>query len=259
MKAARLEEKPALLEEVRNAIAADQPDLRVAIVDGLVSARGSYALRDGDIVLDRYEVEIKFPREYPKALPVVEEIGGRIPRTADRHISRDGTACLLVPEEWLLSQDQSFKAFLSGPMKSFFLGQLLVEAGMRWPFGQRSHGHEGLIEAYLELLGINDSSRVPAYLDCLRKKALKGHFDCPCGSEKRLRNCHRAELQELSKRIPPRIAQQAYERLIRSRPPRASGAVDNDRRYEPENAKVRATIECRMQIEFVAPLVPWRA
>jgi hypothetical protein len=217
MKVTPLEEKHALLEEVRTAIAVDQPNLRVAIVDGLLSARGSYALHDGDVVLDRYQVEIRFPRDYPKTLPVVEEIGGRIPRTADRHINPDGNACLLVPEEWLLSQDQSFKAFLSGPMKSFFLGQFLVEAGMGWPFGERSHGHEGLIEAYMELLGIDDPSRVAAYLDCLRKKALKGHFDCPCGSKRRLRNCHRAELQELSKRIPPDIAQQAYERLIRSK------------------------------------------
>jgi hypothetical protein len=215
MRRAWFEENPALLEEVRTSISADQPDLRLAIVDGFVSARGSYALHDGEVVLDRYQVEIRFPREYPNALPVVEEIGGRIPRTADRHVSSDGTACLLVPEEWLLSQDQSFKAFLSGPMKNFFLGQFLVDAGMPWPFGQRSHGREGLIEAYMQLLGINDSNRVAAYLDCLRKKALKGHFDCPCGSNKRLRNCHRAELQELSKRIPPAIAQQAYERLIK--------------------------------------------
>jgi hypothetical protein len=215
MRRAWFEENPALLEEVRTSISADQPDLRLAIVDGFVSARGSYALHDGEVVLDRYQVEIRFPREYPNALPVVEEIGGRIPRTADRHVSSDGTACLLVPEEWLLSQDPSFKAFLSGPMKNFFLGQFLVDAGMPWPFGQRSHGREGLIEAYMQLLGINDSNRVAAYLDCLRKKALKGHFDCPCGSNKRLRNCHRAELQELSQRIPPAIAQQAYERLIK--------------------------------------------
>jgi hypothetical protein len=219
MTAAWFEEQPKLLEEVRAAISVDQPDLRAAIVDGVLQVRGSYAVHDGDIVLDRYQVEVRFPRAYPKAAPLVEEIGGRIPRTQDRHISGDRTTCLLVPEEWLLAPDQSFKAFLAGPMKNFFLGQLLVEAGKPWPFGQRSHGYEGLIEAYLELLGISDRTRIMAYFDCLRRKVIKGHFECPCGSKKRLRNCHRSELQELAKRIPPHIAQQSYDRLRSSMPP----------------------------------------
>jgi hypothetical protein len=213
MTAAWFEQQPALLEEVRRALAADQPDLRATIVDGAVQVRGSYAVHDGGVVLDRYQVEIRFPRDYPKTVPVVEEMGGRIPRITDRHISADGTACLLVPEEWLLAGDQSFKAFLDGPMKNFFLGQLLVEAGKPWPFGQRSHGYEGLIEAYMELLGISNPTRVAAYFDCLRRTALKGHFECPCGSKKRLRNCHRADLQELAKRIPRDIAQLAFDRL----------------------------------------------
>jgi hypothetical protein len=219
MTAAWFEQEPALLEEVRRALAADQPDLRATIVDGAVQVRGSYAVHDGGGVLDRYQIEIRFPRDYPKTLPVVEEIGGRIPRIADHHISVDGTACLLVPEEWLLAKDQSVRAFFDGPMKDFFLGQLLVEAGKPWPFGQRSHGYEGLIEAYMDLLGISDPTRVTAYFDCLRRKALKGHFDCPCGSNKRLRYCHWAELQELAKRIPSHIAQQAYDRLRNSAPP----------------------------------------
>jgi hypothetical protein len=221
MKAAWFEAKPELLEEVRSAIAAGQPNLRAIIVNDVVQVRGSYVVRDGNVVLDRYQVEIRFPSNYPKATPVVEEIGGRIPRTLDRHINDDGTACLLVPEEWLLASDQSFRAFLAGPMKNFFLGQFLVEAGEPWPFGQRSHGYEGLLEAYMELLGINNSARVVAYFDCLRRKELKGHFECPCGSRKRLRNCHRAELQELAKRIPSQVAQQAYERLRNSAPPAA--------------------------------------
>jgi hypothetical protein len=162
-------------------------------------------VHDGGVILERYQIEIRVPRDYPKTLPVVEEIGGRIPRIADHHISADGTACLLVPEEWLLAGDQSFRAFLDGPIRNFFLGQILVEAGKPWPFGERSHGYDGLIESYRELLAITDPTRVIAYFDCLRRRALKGHFDCPCGSNKRLRNCHRAELQSLAKRSRRRL------------------------------------------------------
>jgi hypothetical protein len=214
------EQNPALLQEVRSAIAADQPDLHETIIDGAVRLRGSYAVRDGGTVLDRYQIEIRFPFDYPMHLPAVEEIGRRLPRIADRHINNDGTACLLVPEEWLIAGDQSFKTFLHGPLKNFFLGQLLVEVGKPWPSRERPHGYEGLVQAYMELLGITDPSQVVAYFDCLRKKTIKGHYDCPCGSNRRLRCCHRAKLQELAKRIPPQIAQKAYDGLISSSPHR---------------------------------------
>ena len=31
----------------------------------------------------------------------------------------------------------------------------------------------------------------------LRKKNIKGHHSCPCGSGKRLRNCHERQIKEL--------------------------------------------------------------
>jgi hypothetical protein len=181
----------------------------------LVLLRGSFAVHDSTAVLGRFQVEIRFPEDYPDSLPVVNEIGGRIPQTQDRHINvADGTACLLVPEEWfVISPDRSFGAFLKGPVRNFFLGQILVEGGQPWPFGERSHGYQGMLECYLEMLGIEEPSRVLAYFDCLRKEQLRGHWNCPCGRGKRLRDCHLAQLQQLQKRIPHRIAQQAYDRL----------------------------------------------
>jgi hypothetical protein len=219
------EASPELLQEVRSTIASEQPDLRIEIANDLLAAHGSFVVRDDSGVLDRYQIEIRFPRDYPKSIPLVEEVGGRIPRILDRHISLDGTACLLVPEEWLLSEDQSFIAFLTGPIKNFFLGQILAEAGKPWPFGERSHGRDGLVESYSELLGLDDPGKVVAYLDCLRKKELKGHLDCPCGSKKRLRNCHRSQLKGLRKRVPTHIAQRAYDRL---RDPLAASRKENE-------------------------------
>src|SRR5260370_8597497 len=78
----------------------------------------------------------------------------------------------------------------------------------------------------MELFGSSVRMRVAAYFDCLRRTRLKGHFECPCGSKKRLRNCHRAELQELAKRIPWQIAQQAFDRL-RSSVPSGKAAVNS--------------------------------
>jgi hypothetical protein len=215
MKKRWFEVKTELLDEIRNAVERDQPDLRVIVTDeGRVLLRGSFAVRDATAVLDRYQIEIRFPEDYPDSLPVLEEIGDRIPKTADRHTNVDGAACLLVPEEWfVISPDRSFAAFLGGPVKNFFLGQILVQGGQPWPFGERPHGYEGILECYLEILGIQDANQVRPYLDCLRKERLRGHWDCPCGSSKRLRYCHLDQFRQLQKRLPHRIAQQAYDRL----------------------------------------------
>jgi hypothetical protein len=58
---------------------------------------------------------------------------------ADRAKGAENRIEALVPEEWLLARDQTFRAFLDGPMRNFFLGQILVEAGKPWPFGERPH------------------------------------------------------------------------------------------------------------------------
>ncbi len=41
-----------------------------------------------------YELKITIPAAYPTTLPLVEEIGGQIPRNGDFHINEDGSFCL---------------------------------------------------------------------------------------------------------------------------------------------------------------------
>lgn len=191
------------------------PDLRVVTERDAVYINGSFPVVDGTEVLDRFQIEIEIPPEFPDSIPILREVSGRIPWHEDRHVNqRNGEACPIVPEEWLLRPDHgSILAFLDGPVRNFFLGQILVEAGQPWPFGERTHGVRGLLEAYGEMVGSADRDTILRYLDCLSKEMLKGHWDCPCGSAKRLRNCHLDELKMLHERIPPRIAQMATKRL----------------------------------------------
>jgi hypothetical protein len=50
-------------------------------------------------------------------------------------------------------------------------------------------------------------------LDYLASKKAKGHWACPCGSTKRLRDCHAKQFADLRERIPRRIAAGALKRL----------------------------------------------
>jgi hypothetical protein len=157
------------------------------------------------------------PFNYPHVLPRVRETQGRIPRVLDRHlIPSTGAACLFVGEDWLLEVGRpqpTFLEFLDGPVRNFFIGQALVEAGQPWPFGERSHGLKGVLEAYGEWFGTQDEKQIGLYLEYLSRDVLKGHWDCPCGSGARIRNCHQNEIRALRERIPQWLATQALQRL----------------------------------------------
>src|SRR5688500_12147954 len=69
-----------------------------------VTARGRHTVPVGDVPLfldnravDSFAVVILVLPQGPRlAVPIVREVGGRIPRIADRHAYVDGTACLFI-------------------------------------------------------------------------------------------------------------------------------------------------------------------
>ncbi|HEY1757850.1 MAG TPA: hypothetical protein VGG72_20945 [Bryobacteraceae bacterium] len=209
------ERAPKLWAKVKQDLTAAYPELHDMIDNGTAFIRGSFPVKDGADILDRFHIEIEIPGDFPDFIPILREIGGRLPWHPDRHINREnGEACPIVPEEWLLQPSHdSILAFLDGPVRNFFLGQILVEAGKPWPFGERTHGVPGLIDAYGEIIGTSDEPTVRRYLDCLARETLKGHWNCPCGSGARLRNCHLEAVKKLREKIPPRVAKQAINRI----------------------------------------------
>ncbi len=134
--------------------------------------------------------------------------------TADHHVNAGtGDICTDVPELILLRGQPSLVEYLDGPVRNFFLSQIIVASGKTWPFGQWDHGKKGLLQAYGELLGVTEERQIRAYLDYVASKKAKGHWPCPCGSMKRLRDCHAKQIAELRERIPRRIAASALTRL----------------------------------------------
>jgi hypothetical protein len=193
---------------------ANYPELRLVVEHDTVFLRGSFKIEEDGETIDRYLIEIQFPEDYASSPPILREIGGRIPWNADRHVDVTGDACPMVPEEWLLQPDcDSIGSFLSGPVRNFFIGQSLVEQGKPWPFGERGHGIPGLYQAYGELIGNSDPATIQRYLDLLSREPIRRHWDCPCGSGKRLRDCHLEFVRTLQKTIPASIAQRALGRL----------------------------------------------
>lgn len=209
-------EKPELLERMKEAVRREYPALFFYPEDEGVFVRGDYPIVDEGKVLDQFSIEIELPRYDPDELPLLREVGGRIPRTSDNHINVPlGDICLFVPDErWrIYPRGSTLLDFLNVPVRNYFIGYCLVEMGEPWPFGQRSHGADGIFEYYSELLGTDDKRIVIHFLECLGKPTLKGHWECPCGSGKRIRNCHQTTLNDLRAKIPPSGAKYSLEQF----------------------------------------------
>ncbi len=165
--------------------------------------------------LTSFEIALFIPDNFPRSEPVLIETGGRIPRKEYRHINPDGDCCVTVWEHWLMSAAElSIAGYLNGPVNEYFLGQYWYEKKGEWPFGERSHGRKGLVEAYADLLGVPPRERDLTYrLRLLAQDWPKGHWQCPCGSGRKLRLCHREAMMELHQKIPPRMARRMLLRL----------------------------------------------
>jgi len=181
-----------LFQSLEKEIQQTYPQLSFSVRNNTVFLSGNFLLKDGDKVVDSFLIEIEFPFNYPKRIPRVFEIGGRIPRIVDRHMYSTGEACLYLPLQLsdIFPEGSSFLDFLNDPVRSFFVGQSYFEVTGEWPFGEWPHGPEAIIEYYAPILGTTDKNVISRYFQVISKKEIKGHWLCPCGSEKLLRYCH---------------------------------------------------------------------
>lgn len=209
-----------LRQEVEQALIFDQPSLVVSIAGNQVVVAGDYFLNDlgsgpdpeGPIAI--FKVRVEFDDRFPELEPNVFETGGAVP--AGRHLNPNGTCCLGVWEQWLVqAPEKSPSAFFSGPLRDYFLSQAHYQAHQEWPFGELSHGLDGIVEAYASVLGI--APHFPSVVDYLRVFSRpgwpRGHWECPCGSGRRIRTCHKTELTALRDLIPPTMADRMLSRM----------------------------------------------
>jgi hypothetical protein len=191
------------------------PDLAVTADNDRVVVAGPFRLVDGAVEVHRYDIALELPLDFPEGVPILREVGSRIPRDADHHINPDGTACLFVSgERWRhWPPGSSLIQFLDGPVRSYLIGQALVELGQPWPFGQRSHGAHGVLEAYGDMIGSADPQTIARYIRVLARAKLRRHRPCPCGGGRPLRDCHLMEVLTLRDNITQREAEAAQQQI----------------------------------------------
>lgn len=205
-------------DEFRRALNFSQPKLELRQTDGLFVAEGAYCVTDGPNAsgpIEEFEIQLAVDPRYPKTEPALREVAERIPQDIDRHMFGNGFCCTCVWEEWLVTaEDTSFEGFCAGPLRNFFLSQLYFESKGKWPFGERKHGLEGLVEAVSRILGFKVSqAQAIQHLNAVISPNPKGHWTCVCGSGLRIRDCDPQHLPDLRTRLGHENIKRLKERL----------------------------------------------
>lgn len=214
------ESNRGLFRQERKALALAHPLLRLAVVGPgfevnaacrlqkrCAIVHGCYNLTIPDTNADvEYGIVLVLPDDYPKMPPEMFCNDPKLPiGKVDRHIMGDGRACLGVHAEihmrW--SSQSGIVGFLENLVAPFLAWQSYYDFHQEPPpWGERSHEAPGILEFYAELLGMPLDSSLMGFIRLLaRKNQPKGHEPCPCGSGKRLRDCHRDLLYRARKSV----------------------------------------------------------
>jgi hypothetical protein len=206
---------PDALRVVEGALKACFPTLHAFIEDGKCRIRGTLPIVDAGHEIDRYQLEIALPDDYPASAPRVWETADRIPRNADRHVFIDGALCLGTPLSlWIaLEGDFTIDKFLNTPVRNFLIGNSLIENGEPWPHSDRSHGAAGLLEHIKELVGTARPGMVASFLKAIAEGRVNKHSPCPCLTGKKLFKCHREGYTAL-RRIPASVLDQTVQLIV---------------------------------------------
>lgn len=193
------------------------PDVEIKEKNGQVILAGIFPVgSEHGSTIRQYHMGIVFPRNYPKWIPATYMLEPDIPRVADRHFYQNGQACLCLPHEvhGFFPDGINFNEYFDRLLKPWLIGQTGFDDKGYWPFTSRDHGMKGILQGFSELLKIDDPEDVLRFFYLLiRKNSAKGGTLCPCGSGRKLRDCHSELFKECREKIPE-DAMKIYRKLV---------------------------------------------
>ena len=165
------------------------------------------------IIQDSYEIEVEFFSGSPLRFPDVREVGGRIQKVIEKfdikdirdlHVNKNlnNAICLCPKPEFYVRYPNGLDLFdfFNALVLPYFYGLTYFEKHGEWPRGTYGHGDVGIFEFYFEHRNAANANLIKSCIENLseslskeylqRKGEAKGHWECVCGSKKKMRDCH---------------------------------------------------------------------
>lgn len=157
----------------------------------------------GDLAVcknDIYEIRIDI-RDFPDAFPFVCETGERIPQCADRHIySNTKTCCFTTSANaqiLLKTKIKTLLDFIKEIVIPYFLNNSFYEINGFYADSTYSHGIDGIIEGYMEILQLskdtNDYLIAQILMRRFKGENLNIRDKCYCESGTTLKKCQKGK------------------------------------------------------------------
>ena len=141
-------------------------------------------------VYKAYKIEIHIPLESDE-LPYMLDVGNAIdPNYSHRYIS--GKLCLETDSMIRIRFIDGFDlvSWMLEFVEPYFFSYEYYQRYGCFPFGERTHGIDGVLQSYGDIFQEDDLAKVVDILNFINSGRYRGHLPCPCGSGKKMRACH---------------------------------------------------------------------
>ena len=157
---------------------------------------------DRHSIEDCYNLELRVPDDYPALPPIVFETEGKIPEDFG-HFMEAGNLCLGAPVEVRrrFAEHKSLLRFIDDQVIPYLFAYSYKRDQGNLPFGELSHGIEGLIQYYAEFFEVAPIEAMKL-LKCLADDFAPPLMACPCGENRKLQDCHGPKLDQLRPFLP---------------------------------------------------------
>lgn len=168
-----------------------QPGL--SCLDNVIEGEITVEIHDkGFYINNTYHIKIVVDYESPFFSEVYETKGAL--KSDYIHKYSNGMLCLSTPIDLKIaeSRDCSLVRLYADFIEPYFFSYEFYERFGFFPYEDRKHGLDGVLDSYREITGIEDYVKVYLLLQSisLRNYKYRGHLSCPCGSNCKTRNCH---------------------------------------------------------------------
>lgn len=144
----------------------------------------------GFFLSENYPVQIVIPLN-SNELPYVIDNENRIAKDYP-HRYDNGKLCLETETSIRIRFLDSFSLveWIREFVETYYFSYEFFQRYGEFPFGERGHGVQGIVETYQELFHEKDPIKVFALMKAICEHPYRGHSLCPCGSNQKLRLCH---------------------------------------------------------------------
>lgn len=141
-------------------------------------------------VYNAYEIKIHIPLKSDE-LPYIFDAGNAIDSNYS-HQYKDGSLCLETDAAVRIRFIDGFDlvSWMQEFVEPYFFSYEYYQRFGCFPFGERSHGIEGVLQSFGDVFQETDNTKVCKILKVIYRDRYRGHLPCPCGSGKKMRACH---------------------------------------------------------------------